>query len=68
MAGDDPLPTDPVAAAFRRLAATTQVRLEAQHQPAGTRLLWWLGAVCNGALVLGMLLAIAVSTYALLVL
>ena len=67
MAGDDHSPTDPAAAAFARLAATMHaVPLEAQHQPAGTRLIRSLGAICNGLLVLGMLLALAVSTYALL--
>jgi hypothetical protein len=66
MAGDDPMPTDPVAAAFARLVAEAHATPpEARYQPARTRLDRALD-VLNGLIVLGILLAIATSTYALL--
>jgi hypothetical protein len=63
----DPVRTDPVAAAFARLGEGMQAMTppEAQYH-AGTRLTWSLGATCNGLLALGILLAIAGSTYAFL--
>ena len=67
MAGDDPLPTDPVAAAFARLAGGTQALTPPELQyHTGNRLTWSLGVICNGLIVLGILLAIAGSTYAFL--
>jgi hypothetical protein len=60
MAGDDPVPTDPVAAAFARLADEAHAA-----QPVGTRLDQAL-SVLNGLIVLGILLAVAMSTCALL--
>jgi hypothetical protein len=67
MAGDDPSPTDPVAAAFARLAAEAHAATppETRYQPAGMAPDRALG-VLNGLLVLGILLAVAISTYALL--
>jgi hypothetical protein len=62
MAGDDPLQTDPVTAAFARPAATP---VEARYQPAGKRPDQPFG-VLNGLIMLGILLAVAISTYALL--
>jgi hypothetical protein len=66
MTGDDPVPTDPVGAAFARLAAEAHAAPpEARYQPAGTVPDRALG-VLNGLLVLGILLAVIASTYALL--
>jgi hypothetical protein len=66
MAGDAPVPTDPVAAAFARLAAQAHATPpEARYQPVGTvpdRAL----DVLNGLIVLGILLAVSASAYALL--
>jgi hypothetical protein len=67
MARHNPSQTDFVAATFVRLVAPMHaVPFEAQHQPSGKRLIRSLGAICDGTLVLGILLAVAVSTYALL--
>ena len=65
MAGDDPSSTDPVTAAFAKVAAAARATtpLEVQSHPSATqpgRLL------ITGLIVLAMLLALAVSTYALL--
>jgi hypothetical protein len=60
MGSGDPVPTDPVAAAFARLADEAHAA-----QPAGTRLDWAL-SVLDGMIVLGILLAVTMSTYALL--
>jgi hypothetical protein len=59
MAGDDPVPTDPVAAAFARLAH------EARAAPPRKRLERSL-SVLNGLIVVGILLAVTMSTCALL--
>ena len=63
------MPTDPVAAAFARLAANARATspLEARYQSVGTVLDRFLGAL-NGLIVLGILLAVALSTCALLAL
>jgi hypothetical protein len=67
MAGDESSPTDPVAA-LARLAAEAHAATpppERRYQPAEMVPDRALG-VLNGLLVLGLLLAVAISTYALL--
>ena len=65
MAGDDSEPTDPVAAAFARTAGGMRAvgPPELQYH-TGDRLTRSLSAICNGLILLGILLAIAGTTYA----
>jgi hypothetical protein len=65
MASDDPLPTDLVGAAFAKLLADIRISspLESRHQSSAQRV--GIGAI-NWLLVLGMLLCLAVSVWALL--
>jgi hypothetical protein len=65
MAGGNPLPTDAVGAAFAKLLAAMHARtpLEGRYQPSGR---WLGGGFVNWFLVLGSLLALALSTCALL--
>jgi hypothetical protein len=65
MAGGDPLPTHAVAAAFAELLARmhAKTRLEGRFHRPGR---WPAGGIINWLLVLGSLLALALSTCALL--
>jgi hypothetical protein len=67
MAGDDPLPTDPVAATFAGMAAAlrTATPLEVQHRPPAPWLGWVIAAIPNFLVALVLLLAF-LSTYAVL--
>jgi hypothetical protein len=69
MAGHDAPSTDPVAAAFARLEVAMHVAIaippEAQQQPL-TRSIRLALTTCNWLRALGLLLVLALSSYALL--
>ena len=66
MVDDDPLPIDPVAAAFAKLAARMRAATPLEARQVEARSIRLIGAICNLLLWIGILLAIACSIYALL--
>ena len=64
MVGDDPLPIDPVAAAFARVTARMRAAGPLEARQADGRSIRLVVAISNVLLWIGMLLAIACSIYA----
>jgi hypothetical protein len=68
MADDDAIPTDPVAAAFARLAVARHAtaQWETRAQPPVTGAVRVIRSVCNVSLAIGLLSALGVSIFAFL--